>query len=102
MALVIYTDGGSRNNPGPAGIGVVAYRGDEQLFTLSEFLGVQTNNWAEYQGVIRALETVLERKREQALTFGVDTFKTTFKKYVEDRYEEFKKGFNQKTLFPTR
>lgn len=40
--------------------------------------------------------------REQALTFGVDTFKTTFKKYVEDRYEEFKKGFNQKTLFPTR
>jgi ribonuclease HI len=65
MALVIYTDGGSRNNPGPAGIGVVAYRGDEQLFTLSEFLGVQTNNWAEYQGVIRALETVLERKLEQ-------------------------------------
>jgi probable phosphoglycerate mutase len=65
MALVIYTDGGSRNNPGPAGIGVVAYRGEEQLFTVSEFLGVQTNNWAEYQGVIRALEVVLEKKLEQ-------------------------------------
>jgi ribonuclease HI len=64
MALVIYTDGGACNNPGPSGIGVVAYRGDEQLFTLSEFLGVQTNNWAEYQGVIRALETILEKKLE--------------------------------------
>lgn len=59
MALTIYTDGGSRNNPGDAGIGVVAYRDSEKVFELSEFLGTCTNNWAEYQGVIRALETVL-------------------------------------------
>ncbi len=59
MALTIYTDGGSRNNPGDAGIGVVAYRGSEKVFEISEFLGTRTNNWAEYQGVIRALETVL-------------------------------------------
>ncbi len=64
MTIVVYTDGGARNNPGPAGIGVVAYRGAEELFTVSEFLGTQTNNWAEYQGVIRALETLVEKKME--------------------------------------
>ena len=59
--VVVYTDGGSRNNPGEAGIGVVAYDGKKKLFELSEYLGVQTNNYAEYTGLIRALEVLIER-----------------------------------------
>ncbi|MBI3803934.1 MAG: ribonuclease HI family protein [Nitrospirae bacterium] len=55
--LLIYTDGASRNNPGEAGIGVVIKneRG-ETVQTLSEYLGIATNNVAEYTALIRALE----------------------------------------------
>jgi len=59
--IIVHTDGGSRSNPGNAGIGVVARRGGDTLFELSEFLGVQTNNYAEYTGVIRALEELIAR-----------------------------------------
>ena len=62
MSISIHTDGGSRSNPGPAGIGVHATQNGVVLFTISEFLGVQTNNYAEYTAVIRALETCIEKK----------------------------------------
>jgi len=55
--LIAHTDGGARGNPGPAGYGVVIK--DEtgrKLAGLSEYLGHQTNNFAEYQGLIAALE----------------------------------------------
>ncbi len=55
--LTIYTDGASLGNPGPMGIGIVIYRGDERIEELSEYLGEGTNNIAEYTAVIRALET---------------------------------------------
>ncbi len=49
--LMIFTDGGSRGNPGPAAIGVVI--GDKEY---AEYLGETTNNVAEYQAVIFALK----------------------------------------------
>lgn len=51
--IVIYTDGGSRNNPGPAALGV--YFSDFNK-VYSQFLGIATNNEAEYQAVIFALK----------------------------------------------
>ncbi len=60
--LEIKTDGGSRGNPGPAGIGVYATSNGEIVFTLSETIGETTNNVAEYTAVIRSLETLLEKK----------------------------------------
>jgi ribonuclease HI len=55
--LIIYTDGGARGNPGPAGIGVVIYDANRQLIAeISEFLGVATNNQAEYQALIAAFK----------------------------------------------
>ncbi len=54
--VVIYTDGGSRNNPGIAGAGAVIYDGETKIETVSKFLGVQTNNWAEYEAVALALD----------------------------------------------
>jgi len=57
MHLVIRTDGGARGNPGPAGIGVVIE--DEKGKVLEEhakFLGVKTNNQAEYEAAILGLE----------------------------------------------
>lgn len=49
--LEIYTDGGVRNNPGPAAIGVVI--GDKEY---AEYIGESTNNVAEYQAIIFALK----------------------------------------------
>jgi len=55
--LIAYSDGGARGNPGPAGYGVVIQdETGEKVAALSEYLGHQTNNVAEYQGLIAALE----------------------------------------------
>lgn len=54
--LIINTDGGARNNPGPAGIGVVF--SDEKgttIATFKEYIGEATNNVAEYRALILAL-----------------------------------------------
>lgn len=62
--LIIRTDGASRGNPGPASLGAVlidasapeARRPDARpIASISEYLGVQTNNVAEYTAVLRAL-----------------------------------------------
>lgn len=52
---LVYSDGGSRGNPGPAGYGVVI-KHDKKTENLSGFIGVCTNNQAEYTGVLKALE----------------------------------------------
>jgi ribonuclease HI len=52
-----HCDGGSRGNPGPSGYGAVIQDADGQVVArLSEFLGVQTNNYAEYSGLLAVLE----------------------------------------------
>ncbi len=54
---VAYTDGGSRGNPGPSGYGVVVQTENGSILAeLSEFLGMRTNNVAEYSGLLAALE----------------------------------------------
>jgi ribonuclease HI len=58
MNLQIYTDGGARGNPGPAGIGVllVDKASGEKVEEHSVFLGKTTNNQAEYRAAILGLE----------------------------------------------
>lgn len=59
QTLIINSDGGSRGNPGPAGIGVVITNTlNLEPVTLSEYIGEATNNQAEYTAVIHALEWV--------------------------------------------
>jgi len=54
--IIVYTDGGSRGNPGPAGVGVaIMDLNGNILKRVSKFLGVATNNFAEYEAVIAAL-----------------------------------------------
>lgn len=59
QTLTVNTDGGARGNPGPAAIGAVVYneRGEE-VQRLSRYLGVATNNQAEYQALVMALEWI--------------------------------------------
>ncbi len=59
QTLIIYTDGGSRGNPGYAAYGFVVY--DENKNLLSEVgknIGIQTNNVAEYSAILQALKWV--------------------------------------------
>jgi ribonuclease HI len=62
--LLIYCDGGARGNPGPAAIGAVVLDPSTdpptRLATVSESIGVATNNVAEYRAVIAALEAARE------------------------------------------
>lgn len=71
MKIIIYTDGGSRGNPGPAAIGVIFT--DEKGKILKEYaqkIGRATNNEVEYEAVIFALQ-------KAKLLFGKKKAKTT-------------------------
>ncbi|RZU41467.1 ribonuclease HI family protein [Edaphobacter modestus] len=58
--VTAHCDGGARGNPGPAGYGaVLTGPAGEPLAELSEFLGVRTNNYAEYSGMLAVLEYAL-------------------------------------------
>lgn len=58
MILKIFTDGGSKGNPGPSAIGIVFYLDNKQIYTYREDIGISTNNIAEYTAVLRALEYI--------------------------------------------
>lgn len=59
--LIIYADGGSRGNPGPSAAGFVIFDSQEKmLFEGGKYLGITTNNQAEYNAVKLALEKALE------------------------------------------
>ena len=56
-----HCDGGARGNPGPAGFGAVVQDTNGHILAeLSEFLGIQTNNFAEYSGLLAVLEFALK------------------------------------------
>ena len=81
--LEIYIDGGSRGNPGPAGIGVVMYRGGEVIKNISQFIAEATNNVAEYTSLIYGLqEALIQRaKRVKVYTDSELLFKQVKKVY---------------------
>lgn len=55
--LRLYVDGAARGNPGPAGIGAVAFDDqDREMFSLAEYIGEATNNMAEYVALVVGLE----------------------------------------------
>ena len=69
LGLIVRTDGAARGNPGPASAGAVLIDADRRgardplappLATISDYLGVQTNNVAEYTAVVRALRLAAE------------------------------------------
>ena len=61
----IYTDGGSRGNPGPAASGVyITDQAGNKITGFGKKLGTQTNNFAEYTAVIQAFEWVISHRNE--------------------------------------
>lgn len=61
MKLITYTDGGARGNPGPAALGVVIKDSTgKTIASYGQYLGKQTNNFAEYSALISALQKAKE------------------------------------------
>ncbi|MFA5987119.1 MAG: ribonuclease HI family protein [Candidatus Paceibacterota bacterium] len=77
--IFIYTDGGSRGNPGIAGSGAaIVDEAGRVLKECCEHLGIRTNNWAEYQAVILGLENVKkmfggDKTREMEVEIRMDS-----------------------------
>lgn len=66
--LIIYTDGGARGNPGPAGIAAVFCDGEQENRILGQdkkYIGETTNNQAEYQAVVLALQKARQMKADE-------------------------------------
>jgi len=62
MKFTIHGDGGSRGNPGPSGAGaVIRDETGSTVAVVSKFLGIQTNNFAEYEAMISAFDELLSR-----------------------------------------
>lgn len=57
--IIVYADGGSRGNPGPAGIGAALMKDGKLIAGISEFIGTATNNVAEYKALIAGLKQAL-------------------------------------------
>jgi ribonuclease HI len=77
--LIVYTDGGSRGNPGPAAVGVVILNKKGHLIKkYSKEIGIKTNNEAEYEAVIFALQKIKrlfgkEKAKEMSIEIRMDS-----------------------------
>lgn len=66
MKLIVYTDGASRGNPGPASYGfTIAGEDGKLLHEEGEYIGITTNNVAEYSAVLEAFKLIEEKYKKQ-------------------------------------
>lgn len=68
MILTIYTDGASRGNPGRASYGFVISENDKKIYEEGKYIGIATNNIAEYTAVLKALEYITKTFSSKSLT----------------------------------
>tara|TARA_B100000508_G_scaffold41634_1_gene32504 strand:+ start:70 stop:486 length:417 start_codon:yes stop_codon:yes gene_type:complete len=88
--VTIFTDGGSRGNPGPAAIGVqIVDEKGKVLKEVSETIGNATNNFAEYQGVLRGLQTAKDMfgKKAKDMEFELKLDSELVKKQLNNEYQ---------------
>lgn len=71
--LNVYCDGGARGNPGPAAYGFVIKDEDKVIKKGNRYIGVATNNVAEYTAIIEALSWLKENKKGKDLHFFLDS-----------------------------
>jgi len=68
--LILYTDGASMGNPGRAGIGIIIYNQNRDVIKrITEFIGINTNNVAEYMSLIYALQEALYLRAKELSCF---------------------------------
>ena len=65
MKLTVYSDGGSRGNPGHAAFAIVVCSGSDVVFEKSEYIGQETNNIAEYRGLISGIAKAIDLSADE-------------------------------------
>jgi ribonuclease HI len=84
-AIKANIDGGARGNPGPAAYGVIVRDAKGEIIAeLSDYLGIQTNNYAEYSGLLAALDFAV---REKHLTLKVLSDSELLVRQMQGRYK---------------
>ncbi len=68
-----YADGGSRNNPGHAAWGFVIKVDNKTIHSQGGYIGIATNNIAEYTALIKALEWLEKNRKNQSIDFFLDS-----------------------------
>ena len=68
--IKIYIDGASIGNPGKSGIGYLIYQGSKLLKRRSVYLGIQSNNFAEYMALIFPLIDAVEQNQKKVKVFS--------------------------------
>jgi ribonuclease HI len=73
--IIIFCDGGSRGNPGKSAAAFVVVENGKMVYSQANFLGVETNNFAEYSAVLNALSWVRENKDKinKEIIFNLDS-----------------------------
>ena len=88
--ITIFTDGGSRGNPGPAAIGVyIVDAKGKMIKEVAETIGNATNNFAEYQAVMCGLQTAKEHfgKKTKEMEFELKLDSELVKKQLNGEYQ---------------
>lgn len=84
-AIKANIDGGARGNPGPAAYGAVIRNSKGEIIAeLADYLGIQTNNFAEYSGLLAALEFAV---REKYLSLKVLSDSELLVRQMQGRYK---------------
>ena len=104
---MIFTDGGARGNPGPAAIAFIVLSDKGQVLTSTScFLGSRTNNQAEYEAVIAALEAAAALHADEVVCHidselvvkqltGESTVKNTALKKLWNKVQELNRCFRK-------
>lgn len=71
--IEIFCDGGARGNPGPAAFGFVVYRNSQVIQKGSGYIGIATNNFAEYTAIVKALKWLEKNHKGEELKFYLDS-----------------------------
>ena len=71
--MKIYTDGGSRGNPGKAASSFVIYDNEDEIYSQSKYLGIKSNNYAEYYAVLMALQYIANSTQHTEVFFYSDS-----------------------------
>lgn len=71
--LEIFCDGGSRGNPGPAAYGYVVFQNGQVLQKKGGYIGIATNNFAEYTAIVEALIWLKRNHKSEDLKFFLDS-----------------------------
>lgn len=91
MHFTLYADGGSRGNPGPAGAGAVVFDNlGKRVVEVADYLGIATNNIAEYEAILRGLTKLVAEYDKETLHSTPLTIRMDSKLVIEQLKGNYK------------